>query len=54
MPHAEKRAGKLTGFWYGEEEIMGGILRGALAMAMVFLNATRGFSEPSAEQINAG
>ena len=33
---------------------MGGVLRGALAIALVFLNATRAFSEPSAEQINAG
>jgi hypothetical protein len=32
---------------------MGGTLRGALAIALVFLNTTRAFADPNVEQINA-
>jgi hypothetical protein len=32
---------------------MGGTLRGALTIALVFLNTTRAFADPNVQQINA-
>ena len=45
MPHAEKRDGKLTGFWYGEVDLRHRRTKAGRAQGVH--NARRGHTAPS-------